>query len=110
MEQALDKVLINYISSVCIVSDGVCGAGLLAKEYAAKKGYRYKEISDERDKDGKQAGMIHNTRRFDYISMYKNKGVVAFWDGRSRDIKHDIELAEKYNIQIRVCNTKSPSK
>lgn len=101
MESALDHYLSQF-SQIVIVSGGARGADSLAKAYAIRKGYRYKEFPAQWDLYGKSAGYVRNEEMHKYIAYATHRGVVAFWDGSSKGTAHNFKLAEKYNNPIRV--------
>ena len=43
---------------------------------------------------------------FEYASQFQNRGCVVFWGGKSKGTKNDIELAEKYNVPLRIVKFK----
>lgn len=101
METKLDRYLSNF-SKIIIVSGGARGADTLAKEYARRKGYGYREFPANWNTYGKSAGYIRNEEMHKYISHARCRGVVAFWDGQSKETAHNFELAKQYNNPIRV--------
>ena len=87
---------------MCIVSGGANGADYLAKKYAADNGLVYIEVNAQWDVFGKSAGYIRNEKIHEFISRFENRGCVMFWDGKSAGTKHSIELAKKYNNQLKI--------
>lgn len=85
-----------------IVSGGAAGVDSLAKQYATENNYQYREFPADWNKHGKSAGYIRNTLMHKYISNYKHRMCVAFWDGESKGTAHNFELAKKYNNDISV--------
>ena len=54
---------------------------------------------------GKRAGYIRNEQMAKYAMSDNSYGVlIAFWDGKSRGIKHMIDLANKYGLEIHIVN------
>lgn len=96
-----DLLLRNW-GSVVIVSGGAQGADALAKRYAADRGYRYREFPADWDTYGRRAGYIRNRAMHEYISTHVNRGVIAFWDGKSRGTHQSFSLAESYSNPLRV--------
>ena len=95
-----DNLLKNQ-SDIEIVSGGAKGADTLAERYAKEKGYNVKVFKADWDNFGKSAGFIRNDQMHKYISQFKNRGVIAFWDGKSKGTKQNFELSEKYNNSIK---------
>ena len=96
------KYLTANYSDVCIVSGGANGADYLAKKYAEDNGLVYIEFNAQWDVFGKSAGYIRNEKMHEFISRFKNRGCVMFWDGKSAGTKQSIELAKRYNNQLRI--------
>ena len=92
--QKQDKVL--------IVHGGANGADKCAVMYAKDRNIETKVFLPDWDKHGKKAGILRNIEMFKYASKFQNKGCVVFWDGKSRGTKNDIELAEKYDVPLRI--------
>ena len=38
----------------------------------------------------------------EYLSKQKSRGVIAFWDGKSKGTAHSFELAKEFDNPIRV--------
>ena len=106
LEKTLDKMLSNYTPDITIVSGGAKGADALAELYAHKKGYYTTIFYPEWNLLGKGAGYIRNRKMHEYISQFEHRGVVCFWDGKSKGTKQNFELAEEYNNQIRIIRFK----
>ena len=100
----LNLILRNYGNNVLIVSGGARGADTLAIRYAKEKGLSYKEFPADWKRYGKSAGYIRNSEMHKFISDKPNRGVVLFWDGKSKGTKQNIPLAEKYNNPCIVVN------
>ena len=104
MKEKLDKLLVNQ-SSVLIVSGGARGADALAEQYAKERRYPC-EVFPADWSTGKGAGFVRNEKMHKFISTFESRGVVAFWDGKSRGTAHNFRLAEKYNNPLRVIRFK----
>ena len=85
---------------VVIVSGGAKGADTLAKKYAQEKGYFYKEFPANWDKYGKRAGYLRNREMHEYLSKGHYRGVVAFWDGKSKGTENMIKISKKSGIVV----------
>ena len=101
MKSKLDKLLVNH-SDIVVVSGGAKGADKLAEQYAKEKGYALKVFTAEWSKFGNSAGYKRNEDMHQYISQFTNRGVVAFWDNKSKGTAHSFELSKKYNNPLRV--------
>lgn len=91
---------------ITIVSGGADGADKLAERYARDKGYRFLVFNADWNR-GKKAGYERNERMHKFLSTVTKKyggkrGVIAFWDGKSKGTAQSFELAKKYNNPIRV--------
>ena len=107
LKKSLDKLLIGKINkNIIIVSGGAKGADALAERYAKEKGYQLYVFPAEWEK-GKFAGYERNEKMHKYISTKKDKGCVAFWDGKSKGTEHSFYLAKKYNNSLRVITFKN---
>lgn len=80
-----------------IVSGGARGADKLGEVIAKQSGYAIKQFIPEWDKFGKGAGY----RRNEQMAKYADACIV-FWDGTSRGSKHMMDLANAYNLPVRV--------
>lgn len=102
MSAYLDKVLSSY-NKIVIVSGGANGADSLAEKYAIKHNYPIIVMKVNWDKYGKSAGYIRNKKMHEFIAKYKNRGCVAFWDGKSKGTTHNFKLSEEYQTPLRIC-------
>lgn len=97
LEKAMDSLLSNKNGDIVIVCGMARGADTLGEKYAKARGYEVRYFPAEWEKYGKSAGYRRNEQ------MAQNAdALVAFWDGSSRGTAHMIDLAKKYNLQIRV--------
>lgn len=96
-----------------IVSGTASGADSLGERFAREKGFLIKQFpaqwSNFQDKPlseigqnsygkyWKKAGYARNEE----MAKYAN-ALVAFWDNKSRGTKHMIDLANKYNLAVRI--------
>ena len=92
-----DYVLQNQVN-IEIVSGTARGADQLGERYAKEKGYKITRFPADWSK-GKSAGYIRNEEMAKYADA-----LIAFWNGMSKGTEHMINLANKYNLKIRVCN------
>lgn len=96
LEYKLDRILSNK-NNIEIVSGKARGADENGEKYAIKKGYTLTQFKAEWEKYGKRAGYIRNEE----MAKYAN-ACVCFWDGKSKGTKHMIDLANKYNLPLRI--------
>lgn len=101
LKRKLDKILQNK-NNVIIVSGGAKGADSLAERYAKEHNYPVKIFLAEWDKHGKAAGYIRNAKMHEYINQFSDRGIVAFWDGKSKGTQHNFDFARKYKTPIRI--------
>ena len=97
----LDYYLQKY-EKVLIVHGGAKGTDTCVAMYAKDRNIKTKVFLPDWDKYGKKAGVLRNIEMFEYASQFQNRGCVVFWDGKSKGTKNDIELAEKYNVPLRI--------
>lgn len=104
--ECVDKLLKYHKDKEIIIIQGGCptGGDYLARKYALTKGYKLEEFQADWNKYGKSAGYIRNKQMHKYIANYENRGVFAWWDGKSKGTAHSFELAKKYNNPIRIYN------
>lgn len=96
LKKKMDEIL-KDISNVNIVSGMAKGADTLGINYAKEKNLKVIEMPADWDKFGKSAGY----RRNEDMARISD-ACVCFWDGKSRGTKHMIDLAKKYELQLRV--------
>lgn len=87
---------------ICIVSGGARGADTLAKRYAEEMGFNFKEFQADWDLYGKRAGYIRNRQMHEYIASFENRGVIAFWDGKSQGTAQNFGLSEEFRNPTRI--------
>lgn len=73
-----------------------------AEKYASDHNYHLIVFEAQWDEYGKKAGYIRNEQMHKYISSKPDRGVVAFWNGKSTGTSQNFELARKYGNQIRI--------
>lgn len=75
----------------------------IIKKYAEKHSCLYKSASVK----DKVSEHIQNKAIHELLAKYKHRGCVLFWDGKSKDIQYDVELAEAYKTPIRIIKIKT---
>ena len=99
----LDKILSSKNEkTIIIVSGGANGADKLAEKYASDHNYHLIVFPAEWNEYGKKAGYVRNEKMHEYIASKKERGVVAFWDGKSKGTAQSFKLARKYGNQLMV--------
>ena len=88
-------------SAVEIVSGTANGADKLGERYAFANSIQVKCFPANWEAFGRSAGYKRNKQMAEYADA-----LVAFWDGKSKGTEHMINLAEEYNLQIRVIEFK----
>ena len=73
------------------------GVDTLAIDYAKEKGIKYKEFPANWEIHGNDAGPIRNSKM-----IATADGLVAFWDGKSKDTKDIIGKAERKGIKVHI--------
>lgn len=101
IKETLDYFLQNK-TEITIVSGGARGVDSLAERYAKERNYGLKIFPADWDRYGKQAGYIRNDEMHKYISQFSDRGIVAFWDGKSKGTAHNFGLATKYDTPIKI--------
>ncbi|MCY9592374.1 DUF2493 domain-containing protein [Paenibacillus chitinolyticus] len=98
LKRKLDLLLaLQPRNEIVIVSGAAKGADKLGERYATEKGYRISSHPADWEKCGNNAEYIRNEEM-----AKKSNALVAFWDGTSKGTKHMIDLAHKYELQVRV--------
>lgn len=97
LEQTMDRLLKNVRKDIAVVCGTARGADTLGERYAKERGFEVRYFPAEWDKYGRSAGYRRNEQ------MAQNAdALVAFWDGQSRGTKHMIDIANRYNLKVRV--------
>lgn len=89
---------------IVIVTGGADGTDTMAERYAKEKKYQLLVMKADWE-SGKKAGYERNERMHAFISEKQDKGVIAFWDGKSNGTHHSFELARRYGNQIKIIST-----
>ena len=96
LKEKCDKILQNK-SNIEIVSGTSRGADLLGEKYAKENNYIINRFPANWNHYGKSAGYLRNKQMAEY-----GDALICFWDGKSRGTLHMINLAQEYNLQIRI--------
>lgn len=99
LKNKLDKLLKNH-KSIAIVSGGADGTDRLAERYAKEHNYPLYVIKPNWQQYGKAAGPIRNEKMQTFIASFPKRGVIAFWDGKSRGTATNFRLAQIYNNDL----------
>ena len=80
-----------------VVSGTARGADRLGERWADDNNISICRMPADWDSHGRSAGFIRNEE------MSKcSDALVAFWDGKTKGTKHMIDLANKYDLKVRV--------
>ena len=97
IKETMDNILKTLNIPITIISGGANGVDKLGERYALEKHLGLTVYPADWDTYGKSAGYIRNEQMANVGNM-----LVAFWDGKSKGTKHMIDLAEKYNLIIKI--------
>lgn len=92
----LDKALKKGLE-LEIVSGTAKGADKLGERYAEENDLPLKKFPAKWDELGKKAGYVRNEEMAQYADA-----CIVFWDGSSKGTKHMIDLAEKYELTLKI--------
>jgi len=100
-----DQILKNQDKNQIEIVSGIAkGADLLGEKYANDRNYKLKKFPANWDLYGKSAGYKRNTE----MALYAD-ALIAFWDGKSKDTKHMIDLANQHHLKVKISNFKKYS-
>lgn len=103
----MDNILSSKADkTLVILSGGAQGTDSLAEQYAKEREIIFLCMPADWEK-GKIAGPERNEKMHKYLASHKDRGCIAFWDGKSKGTMYSFALAKKYNNQIRVIRTSS---
>ena len=91
-----------------IVSGGASGTDAMAERYARELGYSLQIFPADWSRYRKRAGYVRNREMHAYISTFTERGVIAFWDGRSKGTAQSFALAKEFGNPIRVVRIDAP--
>ena len=92
-----DIALSTITDDIEVVSGTAGGADRLGERYAKERGYSISRFPADWETYKKRAGYIRN----DEMAQYGD-ALIAFWDGFSKGTGHMIDLANEYNIKVRI--------
>lgn len=109
LKEECDKIIGDKV----IISGGAKGADSLAEKYAKDKQYEMIIFEAQwNNLDANPCKIKYNSYGKPYnvlAGLNRNKNiiqnadkVIAFWDGKSRGTKNSIELAKKYNKELKI--------
>jgi hypothetical protein len=103
LERLLDMYLQRYSpEQIEIVSGGARGADRLGERYARSRGMALKVMPADWNTYGRSAGYRRNEEMAQYATH-----CIVFWDGASRGTGHMIDLANQYNLALRIVRYRS---
>lgn len=92
----------NEFGITQIVHGGARGADSLAAKYAKEHNIPTKVFNADWDSMGIMAGMERNKEMHEYISNFKDRMCLCFWDGKSSGTKNNFKLANDYQTPLYV--------
>jgi hypothetical protein len=98
LKEKLDFLLQNIKDEIEIISGTARGADSLGEKYAKEKNLKIIYFKPDWS-IGKHAGFLRNEDMAKYADA-----CVVFWKNNSKGSKHMIDIAEKYNLKLRVYN------
>lgn len=97
LEKTMDRLLSRITDEIVIVCGMARGADTLGEQYGKQRGYRIKYFPADWETFGRTAGYIRNQK------MAENAdALVAFWDGKSRGTANMIDIAQRFDLRVRV--------
>lgn len=104
LSNTLDTIInLNKERIIRIVSGTAYGADALGEKYANEHHLPLTQIPAKWDLYGKQAGHIRNEQMARFTTINYNLGMlVAFWDGKSTGTKSMINIANRYNLEVKI--------
>jgi hypothetical protein len=103
LERLLDMYLQRYSADqIEIVSGGARGADRLGERYARSRGMALKVMPADWNRYGKSAGYRRNEEMAQYATH-----CIVFWDGESPGTQHMIDLANQYDLALRIVRYRS---
>jgi len=103
LENLVNMYLQRYSTDqIEIVSGGARGADRLGERYAQSREIALKVMPADWDTYGKSAGYRRNEEMAQYATH-----CIVFWDGESRGTQHMINLANQYNLALRIVRYRS---
>lgn len=97
VHRVLDQLKRQANCEIEIIS-GLCrGPDMFGKNWAEKNNVKCHKYPANWNKYGKRAGFIRNEEMAKVGDI-----LIAFWDGDSKGTMHMINLAEQYNLKIKV--------
>ena len=110
-QQKTDNILSSKSGKTIMIISGDGGnTDKYAERYATEHNYHLIVFPAQWDEFGKKAGFIRNEQMHRYIASKQDRGVIAFWDGESKETFQSFDLSQKYNNQIRVIKYKNIEK
>lgn len=102
----MDYLLSNKVKThtIMIVSGGATGADSMAEKYAKEKDYSIKVFPADWNTYGKKAGVLRNKQMQQYIAGFKDRGIIAFWDGESVGTATNFDITKQYDTRIVIWN------
>lgn len=98
----LEKKLLFFLQNknleeITIISGNARGVDRLGEQFALKHGCKLISMPANWESEGKKAGYLRNEQMAKLATA-----CIVFWDGKSKGTKHMIDLAKKYNLNLRI--------
>ena len=91
------------LNKIRIVSDTARGADRQGEQYAKIAGYGVSRFPADWDTFGESCWLCKKSQMAKYAIADGNYGVlIAFWDGKSKGIKHMIDIAKKNGLEVHI--------
>lgn len=102
LKHEVKKFIIEEIKTkkdLNIISGTARGADKLGERFANEYNFTVILFPANWGDFGKRAGRLRNEQMAKFA---QNQYCIVFWDGESRGTKHMIEMAESYNLKLRI--------
>lgn len=100
LKDNLNHLFQNVIKEDLVIISGMArGADTLAVKYAKEKNIPLIQMPADWEAYGKSAGYKRNTEMAKIAD-----GLVVFWDGKSKETEHMVNIAKRYGLKIRIIN------
>lgn len=91
------RTISPFDNDIEIISGKAIGADLLGERFATEYNLKLIEMPADWDRFGKSAGYIRNKQMAEIATH-----CICFWDGESKGTKHMIDLAEQFNLIMKI--------
>ena len=95
--QICDQLLQDQTNIEIVSGAHYKGADKLGEQYAKERGYKITQFPTNWKQYGKVAGPKRNKEMAHYADA-----LIAFWDGKSKETKHMIDLAKSSQLKVEI--------